>query len=250
MQTPASFSLKVIHLNEVDSTNNYATRLISSQTVEEGTVILSFRQTNGRGHGKNVWESAENMNLTFSMLFSPDFLRASRQFLLSQAVSLGISDFLKTKTGNVFIKWPNDILAGRKKIAGILIEHTVMKDLLHSSVVGIGLNVNQHIFPARLPHATSLARECGREFQLMEILEEVVREIMTWYQYLKEGRDQLIRQRYLEQLYGFGEYVSYREGSRVFDAAIRGIDEYGQLLLEEKNGAVTAWPFKSLEMIL
>ncbi len=250
MPSSAKPSLKLIHLSEVDSTNKYATRLFSSQKVEEGTVILTFRQTQGRGNGNNVWESAENQNLTFSMIFHPTFLPASRQFLLSQAVSLGISSFLRNETSNVTIKWPNDILVGGKKIAGILIENTVMNALLHYSVVGIGLNVNQNVFPPHLPNATSLALVCKKEFLLFDVLDGVAREILAWYQLLREGNEQMIHRQYLDQLFRFEEFTAYREGERVFEAAIRGIDKYGQLMLEEKNGVVSAWPFKSVEMIL
>lgn len=250
MQSPATPSPRVILLNEVDSTNNYATRLISTRSAEEGTVVLTFRQTQGRGHGKNVWESAENQNLTFSMVLYPTFLPASRQFLLSQAVSLGITGFLKNHTGDVKIKWPNDIMSGGKKMAGILIEHTVMNTHLHASIAGIGLNVNQTRFPSHLPHATSLAQVCGKEFHLMEVLHAITGEIMNWYQLLREGKEHMVRRHYLEQLFRLGVFAPFRDRQRIFKAVIRGTDEFGQLLLEEQDGIVTAWPFKSLEMIL
>ena len=132
MNTLKSFQLKGHHLifqDEVLSTNNYATRLLASEKVEEGTVVLTFRQLKGRGHGKNVWESEDFKNLTFSLVLFPDFLPANMQFLLSQVVSLGLYDFLSGKTGNVAIKWPNDLLIHEKKVAGILIENSQRNDL-------------------------------------------------------------------------------------------------------------------------
>jgi BirA family transcriptional regulator, biotin operon repressor / biotin---[acetyl-CoA-carboxylase] ligase len=241
--------LQIIYLDEVVSTNNYASSILSAGNVSEGTVILTFRQTGGRGHGNNVWESENNKNLTFSLILLPRFLEASRQFLVSQVVALGLADFLRSKTTGIAIKWPNDLLIHNKKTAGMLIENTIIGNQVHASVIGIGMNMNQVIFPDYLPLATSLAISTGREYPLEESLNEIITEIFRWYGLLKLNEVRTIRENYLKCLFRIEEKSLFRSGEEVFEAKIKGTDEYGQLLLEEDPGKIKAWPFKSLEMI-
>jgi BirA family transcriptional regulator, biotin operon repressor / biotin---[acetyl-CoA-carboxylase] ligase len=253
LNTLKSFQLTGHHLifqDELLSTNNYATRLLASKKVEEGTVVLTFRQLKGRGHGKNVWESADFKNLTFSLVLFPGFLPANKQFLLSQVVSLGLYDFLSGKTSGVTIKWPNDLLIHGKKVAGILIENSVLGENLHSTVIGIGININQIVFPDHLPHATSLAIETGKEYALEETCQLMLQEIMKWYQVLKNQQMEKINDWYLKHLFRKGEKSYFQKDNLVFEAEILGIDHYGQLLLKNSSDEIKVFPFKSVEMIL
>jgi len=248
--TKSAFSeFRLIRLDEVESTNNYATSLLASEKVEEGTVILTFRQTHGRGYSKNVWESEDFKNLTFSLILLPRFLPASDQFLISQAVSLGLADFLQSKTDGVSIKWPNDLLIDNKKVAGILIENIVSGLNLYTSVIGIGININQTLFNGHLPHATSLSLVTGRQYPLTETLNLIIGEIMKWYKLLKEDHAGTIQKTYLDHLFRIGEKSGFLREDQVFEAQIMGIDEYGQLLLKDSSGKTEAYPFKSVEMI-
>jgi len=249
MQSMVRSESKIILLGETDSTNNYATRLLKKETVAEGTVILTKRQTSGKGYGRNSWDSEENKNLTFSIILYPGFLHASRQFLLSQAVSLGITGYLSEKTGAVSVKWPNDILIGNRKVAGILIENVISGSTLHSSVIGVGLNVNQRDFPAYLQRATSLCLVTGKTYDLDEALQEIVAGISLWYNELKSGRQEKVRNCYLAEMFRKDELTDFRTHDRLFSARIRGIDEFGQLMLEELSGKISVWPFKSVEMV-
>ena len=86
--------LQFIQIDETPSTNNYASSLLASGKVTKSAVVLTFRQTNGKGYGTNVWESVDFKNLTFSLILFPGFLPASTQFLLSQVVSLGLTGYL------------------------------------------------------------------------------------------------------------------------------------------------------------
>jgi BirA family transcriptional regulator, biotin operon repressor / biotin---[acetyl-CoA-carboxylase] ligase len=240
---------RLILTSEVESTNNYASNLLASEKVEEGTIILTFRQTKGRGHGKNVWESEDFKNLTFSLILFPRFLPASRQFLLSQVVSLGLFDFLSSETSEITIKWPNDLLINDKKTAGILIENSVSGPNLFSSIIGIGININQISFPTQLPQATSLAISTGKEYPLEETLQIIVGEIMKWYFLLKDNQTDIIEKTYLKHLFRLGEKSIFRKENQVFKAQIIGIDKYGQLLLLNAAGEKTTCPFKSIEML-
>jgi len=240
----------LIFLDEVDSTNNYATRLLATQKVDEGTIVLTFRQTSGRGNGNNVWKCEDFKNLTFSLILYPRFLPASSQVLLSQVISLGIFDFLKSKTDGAAIKWPNDLLIDQKKVAGILMENSVMGDRLFSSVTGIGLNVNQTSFPDCLPGATSLTLQTGQVYILEDALQKVLEEIMKWYRLLETGKRETIEQSYLSHLFGMGKKMKFLKEGQPFEATITGIDQFGQLLLQSDTGEIRAFPFKSIEFLL
>jgi BirA family transcriptional regulator, biotin operon repressor / biotin---[acetyl-CoA-carboxylase] ligase len=249
MKAPDFSGLNLILVDEVESTNNYATSLLTSRKVKEGTVILTFRQTKGRGHGNNVWISEDFKNLTFSLILLPHFLAASRQFLISQVVCLGLYDSLSTATNGVAIKWPNDLMIGNKKTAGILIENAVSGTNISSSVIGIGLNINQITFPDFLPQATSLALETGSEFKLDVALKYIVNNIMDWYKILQDEDTETIRETYLSHLFRMGEKSLFRRDGLLFEAQITGIDPFGQLILCKSSGEEEVCAFKSVEMV-
>jgi BirA family biotin operon repressor/biotin-[acetyl-CoA-carboxylase] ligase len=255
MQEPDFFSesdlagLNVIIIREVDSTNNYANTLLDREKPAEGTIVLTFRQMKGRGYASNVWKSEPDQNLTFSIILYPDFLPAARQFLLSQAISVGIARFLQNETGGVSIKWPNDILIGDRKVAGILVENRIQGAFLHSSVIGIGLNLNQQRFPDDLPRAVSLGMVTGKFHPPGFSLKTIANEVLSLYNDLKMIGYEHIHTQYLNFLYRYGEISRFRCQGEVFEAKISGIDEYGQLVLKQTDGTSAAWPFKTLEMI-
>lgn len=241
--------MHLIYLNETPSTNNYATGRLKTEPLEEGTVILTFRQTHGRGQATNIWESEDSCNLTFSLILRPDFLPASAQFLLSQVVSLGLADYLSSEKEGVAIKWPNDILIENKKIAGMLIENSIMGNNIVWTVAGIGLNLNQQTFRDYLPRAVSLSNVTGRIYNPEKVLDDLFSAIMAKYSLLKEGQTDIIKKQYLQKLFRLKEWCNYRAEGKTFKARITGTDEYGRLMLEDPNGQVTVWPFKGVEML-
>jgi len=105
----------ILYFDSLASTNVTAAQMLTEQKPEEGTVIRAGFQTAGKGQKGNSWESAEDMNLLFSIILYPSSLQADEQFLLSMAISLGICDFLENHLPRPDIKWPNDIYAGGKR---------------------------------------------------------------------------------------------------------------------------------------
>jgi BirA family transcriptional regulator, biotin operon repressor / biotin---[acetyl-CoA-carboxylase] ligase len=249
IKEPDFSGLNLILVDEVESTNNYATSLLASRKVEEGTVILTFRQTKGRGHGNNVWISEDFKNLTFSLILFPHFLAASRQFLLSQVVSLGLFDLLSSEFKEVAIKWPNDLLIDGRKVAGILVENSVSGTNIVSSVIGIGMNVNQLSFPDYPSPATSLAIQTSKEYQLNELLRKAIDHIMRWYVVLRDDHIETIQEEYLSHLFRIGKKSLFRKGDLLFEAQITGMDHYGQLILRRSSGEEEVCGFKSVEMV-
>jgi BirA family biotin operon repressor/biotin-[acetyl-CoA-carboxylase] ligase len=241
--------MEIIYLDEVPSTNNYATSQLSNKEVSEGTIFLTFRQTQGRGQAQNVWESEDFMNLTFSLVIKPEFMPASSQFLISQMVSTGIIGALERLTEGVMIKWPNDILIGNRKMGGILIENSIMGSQIAWSVIGVGLNVNQMQFGNYRPEAISLKQILGRDVDSEELLFSIYDEIMSRYLMIKDGNELEVTNDYFKKLFRMGEWWKYRAEGAEFDARITGTDEFGRLRLEDRNGTITHWPFKGIEMI-
>lgn len=197
-------------------------------------VVADF-QEHGRGQGDNAWQSENGNNLLMSVLLYPEFLSASLQFQLSVITSLAVCDTLKGFGVEPYIKWPNDILTGNGKIAGILIENGIMEGLLTHAIIGIGLNVNQVAFPEYPLKATSLACEKPEYYDPLQVARELVSRLMIRYTQLKEGNGPLQREEYLASLYNLNKPARFISGNRIFTGLIRGINEFGELLVEEDN---------------
>lgn len=241
---------RIIILNEVESTNNYANHLVLSNAAEEGSVVLARFQKSGRGQAGNGWESQSGMNLLASIILYPKFLQAGKQFEISKLVSLSILEFLKKETGSVSIKWPNDIYVGEKKIAGILIENSIKGQNLFSSVVGIGLNVNQEKFVSDAPNPVSLKQLTGKNYNVETVLNELLTLFFAWYEKLKSGNFQEIDAAYLSALFRINEWAQYRKQNELFEARMVGIGEFGQLKLEDRNGKISVFMFKEVEFVI
>ena len=164
----------IIELERTDSTNNFAAKLLNTQKPAEGTAIMTHIQEAGKGQRGNTWQSEAHKNLTVSFIFYPTFVSASKQFTLNIAISLGLHDYFKAEFGDrVKIKWPNDLYIDHKKVAGILIENIWSGSGLKSSIVGMGININQESFGEDLQKAASKKSFSGKEYPLKEELHAV-----------------------------------------------------------------------------
>ena len=191
-------------------------------------------QSAGIGQKGNSWSSAAGQNLTFTLLLRHNNFDARRQFLLSQAVSLGVCVFLQSKGAEARIKWPNDIYVGEKKICGILIRHTVSGGMLSDSVVGIGLNINQTEFPSTVPNPVSLAQITGKQFDIEALLPSLADSIYAEYDHIRPETDT----RYHHLLYLKGEahiFTDCASGEK-FSGTISGVLPDGRLKIATANG--------------
>lgn len=173
----------IIWLNSVDSTNDEAKRRIPE--LDNLAVLSAVSQTKGRGQHSNTWLSEPGKNLLMSIVlkYAPHgestsdslAVQAYDQQVISQITSLALVDLLAAHEIEAKIKWPNDIYVGNKKICGILIENTVLGKWMTSSIIGIGLNVNQRNFDAKLPNPTSMVL-CSdgneEDFDIEDLLDE------------------------------------------------------------------------------
>ncbi len=241
---------KIIKVESVDSSNNYALDLIKKSKVVEGTVVWAFEQTKGRGQRDNYWESEKGKNLTFSIILFPEFLEVEQQFLLSKAVSLGIVDFIKTYVENVSIKWANDIYVNDKKIAGTLIENSIIGNKILSSVVGIGLNINQTIFISNAPNPVSLKLITGNDYDLEESLSLLCNFIESRYLQLKANELSQLNYDYLNTLYRYNAFYTYESDGKRFIAKITGIAKSGRLILETRQGEIKEFDFNEVLFVI
>lgn len=248
---------KIIWLNEVDSTNEEAKRHIS--VIDNLSVLTALSQTAGRGQRGNSWLSAPGENLTFSIVLKHEpKVKAYDQFVISEIVSLSVVDFLSSYGISARIKWPNDIYVGDRKICGILIEHSVTGDSLSSSVVGIGLNINQRNFNVNLPNPTSMVLSGAESMDIQQCLEEfmdIFKAYVERYLHIKGGYAK-IRKMYLAQIWKMdvpAEYIDYKsdpEGRR-FIGVIKGISDVGLLLVKDNDsGDIQEYGFKEIGYIL
>ena len=182
------------------STNVYATQLLAKKDVIEGTVIVAKYQTAGKGQGTHTWNSDSNKNLLFSIILYPDTVLPEEQIFITMAVSLGVCDFLNSLFEGSQIKAPNDIYYNNHKIAGILIENTIVDGIINSCVVGIGLNVNQTSFPSDLPNPISIANITGEEHNTDDCLNKLLACLDRRYKELLYGNRENIKSDYTSRL--------------------------------------------------
>ena len=239
-----------IFLTEVESTNNYANQLVLSKAAEHGTVVLAQYQKKGRGQQGNHWESEPGKNLLASFILFPQFLTAAKQFYLSKIVSLALVDFLKTETRNVTVKWPNDIYIRNQKVAGILIENSVKGRNLSSAVIGIGLNLNQENFISDAPNPVSLKQITGKDYDVEMVAGQIWKNFSNWYEKLRTGSFNEIDSTYFNELFMAGEWALFAKQGNQFEARITGIAEFGQLILEDRNGVFSEYMFKEVEFVI
>ena len=237
-------------ISKTDSTNKHTIREIADNEIEDGTVFLAYEQTEGRGQMKNRWESEAGKNLTFSIFLRPDFLPVNQQFMISKVVCLGLKFFLQHHVNDpITVKWPNDIYVNDKKICGILIENAVMNKQICYSVVGIGLNINQVSFHSDLPNPVSLKIITGKDYNTDELLTELLYEIDSYYTLLKTGLTNEIDSSYVNSLYMLGTTGMFRDKDRQFCGTIKGINNIGQLIVEDVEGVSRVYQFKEVEFL-
>ncbi|MRT91509.1 biotin--[acetyl-CoA-carboxylase] ligase [Ancylomarina sp. 16SWW S1-10-2] len=240
---------RVIRVNQLNSTNSYALQLLKDNNPSGGTVIMALNQTEGRGQQANTWESKGGKNLTISLILRPDFILAQDQFQISMLISLGVSDYLRTHTKNISIKWPNDIYVGANKIAGILIEQAIMGDRVSHSVCGIGLNINQDKFISNAPNPISLNNITNEIYDLEEELTKLLASIENRYLQVKNGKSQQLEKDYLKSLYWMNEERTFLDEDGEFTGKIIGISEFGQLQIEDEDKHIKTFNFKEVSFI-
>jgi BirA family biotin operon repressor/biotin-[acetyl-CoA-carboxylase] ligase len=224
---------KIIFKEMLDSTNNYAAKLLQAGELSHGTVIMSGEQTEGRGQRGAVWAAEPYKNLIFTCFLEYDNLSVSSQQAITHFVSLALIDLLSFFGISASIKWPNDILVGNKKIAGVLIENQLENTAIKSSIIGIGLNMNQTEFGGF--NATSLKLENQMEFSVENTAMKLIEFTQTRFNQLQINNLIRLKSEYLNLLWLLNKSSLFEDESGIFEGKIIGTDDFGRLIVEQKS---------------
>ena len=239
-------------VTSTDSTNTLMRQLVAAGNPPE--FIYAGYQTAGRGQTGNGWESEPDKNLLCSILLPPIKELFYQNVITSVAV-------LRTLSGlgidGLTVKWPNDIYWGDKKVAGILVENTILGSEVQYSIAGIGLNVNQTEWHSGAPNPVSVKQITGKDYDIDELMQQLLAEI-------RKAQSEDVWEEYKAHLYrreGFWPFVE-REVSVAptmnaeataegqFWAHIVDVLPTGEIVLLDKNGKQRKYHFKQIRYVL
>jgi len=241
--------MNIVKVDATESTNSFLKEISLQNRLENYTVVITDKQTNGRGQMHAVWQSEEGKNLTFSTVVFFKSLSITNQFYISKVVSLAIREVVsKGIYVKTLIKWPNDILAVNKKICGVLIENSIKGRNVNQSIIGIGLNVNQLHFKG-LPNATSIKKITGEDVDLDEVLKKLMAAIKKYMTFLYEGNLDFIDKQYLKYLYKLNTPSMFEDNSGVFIGKIVGVTKEGMLQVVLENEEIKEFGLKEISFL-
>ena len=227
---------EVYYFSEIDSTNTYAKHLGESQG-GHGTLVVSDRQTSGKGRRGRVWESPAGTGIYMSLLLKPE-IRPDQASMLTLVMAQSAACTIREMTGlDAKIKWPNDIVLNGKKVCGMLTEMTMEMDQIQSVVIGIGINVNTTHFPEQLCDATSLYLESGKMLRRADLIAEMLRQFEYYYDtFTKEGNLAGMQEEYNSMLVNCDAEVRVLEPLNEYQGHAVGINEMGELIVRKEDG--------------
>lgn len=241
---------QIIQVEETTSTNSLLRELMAREHLAEESVVVADYQSAGRGQIGNKWESERGRNLTFSLVIYPTHVPANRQFLISQIAALSVKEALESYTDELTVKWPNDVYWRDKKICGMLIENDLSGNQLFSSIIGIGINLNQLIFFSDAPNPVSIFQITEEKVDREEALNLFQTIFHEYYTYLKMGDIERIRTNYWYALYRREGFYPYVDKGGMFEAEIEAVELTGHLRLRTRTGESRRYAFKEVACVL
>jgi BirA family transcriptional regulator, biotin operon repressor / biotin---[acetyl-CoA-carboxylase] ligase len=244
---------EIMVFGRLNSTNQKARELIREQNLDEGTIIMAKDQFAGKGYASNHWESQAGMNITVSYILKPAFLPPHQQFWLTKILSLAVLDVVKLNIPSNYIttiKWPNDIYVDNNKIAGILVENSIMGDKIIDSICGIGLNVNQERFFSNAPNPVSIKQITGIQTELQDVINKISNQLTFWYEKLNQKQFDLIGEAYQNSLFRLNKSSFFISQGITFHGRIKGTDTYGRLQIETEENSIRDFDFKEVSFVL
>ena len=220
--------------HRIDSVMNQAA-LFGEQEASEA-VFWAEKQTGGRGRHGRVWASPEG-GLYCSILLRPDWpVRDISKMTLLAAVAVceAVREIADVPAK---IKWPNDILINGEKLAGILTESSIKGSKVEHVIVGIGVNVNS-ASKDLVPGAVTLKELTGREYDLKDFLNVILKRFEYWYEGIRESDFPAMLNRWRELSCTLGAYIEVEEGAQTVRGRAVDIDDHGALVIEDDNGKI------------
>ncbi len=232
-------------LREIPSTNLYAMERIYAGLAAAGDVFFAQQQLAGKGQRGKSWYSQPGESILMSVVYDMLKLAPSQSFRLSATIALACQEFLQNMVADtVQIKWPNDLYWRDRKAGGILIENALNAGTWKWSVVGIGINVNQQLFPENLPNPVSLQMITGRRHDAAELAKLLCVFLEKRMQDLFAGKWNQILEAYNQALYGRGQVKKLKKDNAIIPCTIRRVNGHGVLLAGESE----EWQFEHGEV--
>lgn len=231
---------KEIVYKETTGSTNADVRRMAEDGAENGLLVVADAQTSGKGRRGRQWESEKGTNLYFSMLLKPD-IAPDKASMITLVAAYSVAKVIKKNTGlDAKIKWPNDIVVGKKKVCGILTEMNMERDYIHHIVVGIGINVNEEEFPDEIRDmATSLKKEVGRIVSRANLLCDILLQFEKDYSAFLAAEDlKPFIDDYNKMLVNKGALVKVLDPKGEFSGIAGGINEEGMLIVFKENGQI------------
>ncbi|MFK7783456.1 biotin--[acetyl-CoA-carboxylase] ligase [Psychroserpens sp.] len=242
--------MHIIKLNAIDSTNSFLRQLSAKESVKDFTVVVAEHQTSGRGQLGAKWQSKNAKNLMFSVFKDLSGLDPALHFYLSMAVSLAVFKALKLlQISTLEIKWPNDILSEQQKLCGILIENVIKQNCLQSSIIGIGINVNQTQF-RDLPKATSLQLISGKHFDRDQVLHEVLIQMKHYFSLIDSKLYDELKLDYESKLFRKDKPSTFKDlYNNIFTGYIKGVSDSGHLMVLVEDDIIRSFELKEVQLL-
>ncbi len=227
----------IVYYPETDSTN-LRIRELGDAGAPHGTLAVADMQTSGRGRRGRTWESPPGSSIYMSILLRPDIIPGAAPMLtlvMACSVAEGISD---CENVDVRIKWPNDVIAGGKKLVGILTEMSTQIDYINHVTIGVGINVNMTEFPENIRDtATSLRLETGHKVRRAPLIAAIMKRFEENYAVFLKTQDMSgLMEKYSGMLINLDRDVLVLGAEDSYKAHALGIDRQGELIVRREDG--------------
>lgn len=237
----------LIKLNATSSTNDKVKTLIKSGKIGSGDIVWAEYQYKGRGQYKNKWISTRGKNLLITLYKEFKGLTIEQSSYINFVVSLSIIDtidhYIPSKN---YIKWPNDILSGRKKISGILIENTIKSNKINSTIIGAGINVNQIIF-RNIPNVTSIKQLSKKDIPVDNVLKELIKNYKFYFS--KINNKESLSKEYHQNLYGT-DGCSFILNGKIHKGKVIEVIESGQIKVKINSKGIGKYNSGDIKIII
>ena len=230
----------ICYFKELDSTNARA-KQEADNGAAEGTLVVTDMQTAGRGRRGRSWNSPAGVNLYFTLILKPVY-QPDKAAMVTLVMALAVAEGISLTCGmEAEIKWPNDVVVNGKKVCGILTEMNVEHGQIQYVAVGVGVNVGLQEFPPEIADkAASLEAECGKPVSRAALAANILKAFEKYYEsFLQELSLSCIRDKYNRRLVNRDREVRVLDPQGEFQGIARGINEFGELLVERDDGSVT-----------
>ena len=240
--------MKIIKLDAIDSTNSFLKELAHSNSLENYTIVTAREQKKGRGQMGTNWVSEPGKNLLCSVYVAFEGFPITHQVLINYAVSLAIVSTLeKLNVSKLAIKWPNDILSSNQKICGVLVENVMQNKEIKSAIIGIGLNINQQLFPKNILNATSIFNVTGTRIAIESVLDLLIVDLKLYTSYITNSNTNVLKKSYLDKLYKKNIPTMFKNSQNVlFMGKIIGVSSLGKLQIELEDESTKEFEIKEV----